>query len=154
MWLNYCKVSNIRCTKSQNLSVSRPVLRLSLSNLLQPCIKSRMKMWLEQRRQAILQLHLSDRQFNCQLRCLLYYRLDGNCNGECRWAVIVGTSVKSRCLATCLVSAAWLGIGCPLKQPADARSSIGLSRPGYGLQGGGPGGGRWGGIPYYSAVPL
>ena len=27
--------------------------------------------------------------------------------------------------------------------------SIGLSRPGYGLQGGGPGGGRWGGIPYY-----
>ena len=49
----------------------------------------------------------------------------------------------------CLVSAAWLVIGCPLMQPADARSSIGLSRPGYGVQGGGPGGGRWGGMPYY-----
>ena len=40
----YRKVSNIRRTKSQNLNVSRPVLQLSLPNLLKPCIKSRMKM--------------------------------------------------------------------------------------------------------------
>ena len=41
----YREVSNIRRTKSQNLSVSRPALQLSLPNLvLKPCIKSRMKM--------------------------------------------------------------------------------------------------------------
>ena len=40
----YCKISNIRCTKSQNLSDSRPVLQLSLLNLLKPRVKSRMKM--------------------------------------------------------------------------------------------------------------
>ena len=34
-------------------------------------------------------------------------------------------------------------------QPADARSSIGLWRPGYGVQGGGPGSGSWDNIPYY-----
>ena len=38
------KVSNIRRTKAQNLSVSRPVLQLPLPNLLKPRIKSRMKM--------------------------------------------------------------------------------------------------------------
>ena len=40
----YRKVSNIRRTKFQNLSDSRPALQLSLHNLLKPCIKSRMKM--------------------------------------------------------------------------------------------------------------
>ena len=40
----YRKVSNIRRTKFQNISDSRPVLQLSLSNLLKPYIKSRMKM--------------------------------------------------------------------------------------------------------------
>ena len=40
----YRKVSNIRRTKFQNLNDSRPVLQLSLPNLLKPCIKSRMKM--------------------------------------------------------------------------------------------------------------
>ena len=40
----YRNVSNIRRTKSQNLSVSRPVLQLFLHNLLKPCIKSKMKM--------------------------------------------------------------------------------------------------------------
>ena len=33
-------------------------------------------MYLGQRRQAMLQLHLSDQQFNCLLKCVLYYRLD------------------------------------------------------------------------------
>ena len=39
----YRKVSNISRTKFQNLSDSRPVLQLSVPNLLKPCIKSRMK---------------------------------------------------------------------------------------------------------------
>ena len=34
-------------------------------------------MKLEQRRQAMLQLHLSNQQFNFQLKCVLYERLDG-----------------------------------------------------------------------------
>ena len=42
--LEYRKVSNIRCTKSQNLNDSRYVLQLSLPNPLKPVIKSRMKM--------------------------------------------------------------------------------------------------------------
>ena len=42
--LMYRKISNIRRTKFQNISDSRPVLQLSLLNLLKPCIKSRMKM--------------------------------------------------------------------------------------------------------------
>ena len=50
-------------TKSQNLIVSRLILQLSLPNPLKPDVESRMKMWLEQRRQAMLQLHLSDQQF-------------------------------------------------------------------------------------------
>ena len=45
------KVSNIRRTKSRNFNDSRLVLQLSLSNLLEPGVKSRMKMYLEQRRQ-------------------------------------------------------------------------------------------------------
>ena len=68
----YRKISNIRRTKSPNLNVSRLVLQLSLPNPMKPGVKSRMKMQLEQRRQAMLQLHLSDRQFCCLLRCDLY----------------------------------------------------------------------------------
>ena len=41
-WLQW--VSNIRRTEFQNLNDSRPVLQLSLPNLLKPCIKPRMKM--------------------------------------------------------------------------------------------------------------
>ena len=65
-------ISNIRRTKSQSITVSRLVLHLSSPNLLKPCVKSKMKMQLEQRRQALLQLHLSDQQFNCPQRCALY----------------------------------------------------------------------------------
>ena len=67
----YRQVSNIRLTKSQNWSDSRPVLQLALLILLKTHVKSRMKMYLEQRRQGLLQLHLSDQQFNCQLGCVL-----------------------------------------------------------------------------------
>ena len=38
------KISNIRCTKSQNLNESRLVLLLSLPNPLKPSVKLRMKM--------------------------------------------------------------------------------------------------------------
>ena len=68
----YRKISNIRHTKSQNLNDSHLVLKSSLPNPFKPCVKSRMKMSLEQRRQAMLQLHLSDRQFHCLLRCVIY----------------------------------------------------------------------------------
>ena len=37
------QISNIRRTKSLNLNVSRLVLQLSLSNLLKPCVKLRMR---------------------------------------------------------------------------------------------------------------
>ena len=70
---SYRQVSNIRRTKSQHLKDSRTVLWLSLPNPLKPDVKSRM-MLLEQCRQAMLQLHLSDRQSYCLLGCVLYYR--------------------------------------------------------------------------------
>ena len=57
---------------SQNSTDSRLVLQLSLPNQLKPGVKSRMKMYLEQRRQAMLQLHLSDQHMYCLLRCVLY----------------------------------------------------------------------------------
>ena len=71
-FVNYCKISNISCTKSQNFSNFRLLLQLSLPNPLKPSVKLRMKMQLEQHRQAMLQLHLSDQQFYCILRCGLY----------------------------------------------------------------------------------
>ena len=64
-WCNstYREISNVRRTKSPNLNVSRLVLQLPLYNVLKPCVKSWMKMEMEQRQQAMLQLHLSDQQF-------------------------------------------------------------------------------------------
>ena len=66
------KISNISHTKCQNLNYSRPVLQLSLPDPLKAGVKLRMKMYLEQRRQAMFQLHLSDQQVHCLLRCDLY----------------------------------------------------------------------------------
>ena len=57
---NCRQISNISCTKYQNLNVSHIVLQLSLPKLLKPCVKSGMEMKLEQRRQVLPQLHLSD----------------------------------------------------------------------------------------------
>ena len=74
----HCKTSNIRCTKSQTFNTSCLVLQLSLPNLFKPGVKLIMKMQLEQRRQTMLQLHLSDQQFYCLLRCALYQRLYSN----------------------------------------------------------------------------
>ena len=70
--MSCCKISNIRHTKSPNSKDSDLVLQLSLSNPAKPGVKPRIKMWLEQRRQAMLQLHLNDQQFYCLLRCALY----------------------------------------------------------------------------------
>ena len=69
---SFRQVSIISRTQSQHLRYSYTVLRLSLPNPLKPDVKSRMKMLLEQRRQAMLQLHLSDRQINCLRRGGLY----------------------------------------------------------------------------------
>ena len=59
---NYPKISNIKRTKSQNLNDSSLLLQLSFPNPLKPSVETSMKMWLEQHRQAMLQLHLSDQQ--------------------------------------------------------------------------------------------
>ena len=71
-WLEYMhrhrQTFNISSIKSRNLNVSRLVFQSSLLNSLKPDVKSRMEMQLEQRRQAMFQLHLSDRQFYCLLR--------------------------------------------------------------------------------------
>ena len=52
-------------------------MQLPLPNPLKSGIESSMKMLLEQRRQAMLQLHLSDQQFHCLIRCVLHHRLYG-----------------------------------------------------------------------------
>ena len=75
---NYRQISNISHTKSLNLNVSGLVLQLSLSDPLKPAVKSRMKMELEKRQQAVLQLHLSYQQFNSHkgatcIKCLTVY---------------------------------------------------------------------------------
>ena len=69
---HYRQISNIRGTKSHNLNVSRLVLQLSLPKSLKPGIEMRMWCGLEQHRQEMLQLHLSDHQVCCLLRCALY----------------------------------------------------------------------------------
>ena len=74
----YREISNISRTKSPYFNNSRPILQLSLLHPLKPRVKSRMNMLLEQRRQAVFQLHLSDQRFYCLLRCNLYGRFDGN----------------------------------------------------------------------------
>ena len=76
---SYRKTSSISRTKFQSLNVSCVLLQLSLLNPLKPGVQLRMKMWLEQRRQAMLQIHLSYQQFNCLLRCDLYKRFYGSC---------------------------------------------------------------------------
>ena len=56
----YRQASGMRRAKSQHLNVSRLVLRLPLPNPLKSGVKLWMQMLLEQHRQAMLQLHLSD----------------------------------------------------------------------------------------------
>ena len=56
----YRQISNISRTKSQNLNVPRFGLQLSLPNPLKLRVKWRLKLSLEQHRQAMFQLHLSD----------------------------------------------------------------------------------------------
>ena len=83
MIFTYRQVSYISRTKSQHFEDSRTAMRLPLSNNpLKPDVQSGMKMQLEQRRQAMLRLHLSDRQFYCLLRCDLYWRFYGKSNAS------------------------------------------------------------------------
>ena len=68
----YRQTSNISRTKPQNWNISRFILQLSLPDPLKSDVRLGMKMYLEQRRQAMLKLHLSDQQFHCLLRYRLY----------------------------------------------------------------------------------
>ena len=68
---NLSILSNLYCTRSY-LLVSDFFLQLPLCNLLKSGDQPIMKMYLEQCRQAMLQLHLSDQQVYCLLRCDLY----------------------------------------------------------------------------------
>ena len=77
---DYSQTSNISRTKSQNLNVYRLVLQLSLPNSSKPGVQWRMKMLLEHRPQAMLQLHLISQQCNYLLRCVLYSRFYGTSN--------------------------------------------------------------------------
>ena len=55
----YRQTCSIGHTNSQ-LNISPLVMKLSLSNTLKPGVKARLKMYLQQRWQAMLQLHLSE----------------------------------------------------------------------------------------------
>ena len=92
---SYHKISNISCTKSQNLSDSCLVLPFSLPNPLMPGIKSRMKMLFEQCRQAMIQLHLSDQQFYCQLKCPYIRGLTVICLRMWPWKSLATSPVTS-----------------------------------------------------------
>ena len=63
---------------SKNLILYRLGVQIPLPNLFQLGLKSKMKMYLEQRRQAMLQLHLSDKQFYCPPSCDLYWMFNGD----------------------------------------------------------------------------
>ena len=65
---------NIRLNKSQNLNDHRLVLQLPLPNPLKPGSEWRCG-WSSADR-AMLQLHLSDQQFYCLLRCGLYQKFN------------------------------------------------------------------------------
>ena len=67
----YRKVSNIRRAKSQNLSVSHLGLQLSLSNRLKPVFSGEWRCsWSSaDRRCSNYNVHLSDQQVNCLLKC-------------------------------------------------------------------------------------
>ena len=65
----YRKTSSISRTKSQSLNVSCIIAQLSSLKPLNPGVKLRMKMLLEQRRQEMLQLHLSYQHYYCLQRC-------------------------------------------------------------------------------------
>ena len=75
---NYCETSTISHTRPQHINVSRLLLQLSVPNPVKPSVKPRMKMWLEHRRQAMLQLHLMISNFiatsgAAYIRCLIIY---------------------------------------------------------------------------------
>ena len=85
--MNYCKISNIRCTKWQNLNNSisnirctkwqnlkdsHPVLQFAQS------IETRCQVDNEDVVGAALTGDLSDQQSYCLLWCCLYWRVDGN----------------------------------------------------------------------------
>ena len=75
-YIVYRQNSDISRIKSTNLMFVVSSCGCLCPINMKPRVKSRMKMQLEQRRQAMLQLHLINRQFHCLLRCNLYSRFD------------------------------------------------------------------------------
>ena len=72
----YRKTSNIRRLESQNLNDYHLVLKLPLPSPLEPDVQSIIKVYLEQRRQSMLHLHLRDQHFYRLLRCDgIYHRV-------------------------------------------------------------------------------
>ena len=59
----------LQVAPNPNIYIFCPFLQLSLPSPLKPGVNSGMKMQLEQHQQAMLQLHLSDQQIYCLLRC-------------------------------------------------------------------------------------
>ena len=57
-----------------------------LCNILRPGVKSKIKMYLVQRRQPMFKLHLSDQPCYCQLKCVLYCMFYGISNISTRTA--------------------------------------------------------------------
>ena len=98
---NYRKISNITRTKSKHLNTSRIILQLSMPNPLKPGDKSRMKMWLEPRRQAMLQLHLIDQYLYRHMRCAYIRGLTvTNINPPADRVYCVGIARKSNIAST------------------------------------------------------
>ena len=62
----------VQANNNENVKPLPLVLYLSLTNQLKPGVELRMKMQLEQCSQVMLQLHLSDQQFYCLIRCNLF----------------------------------------------------------------------------------
>ena len=67
----YQKANSISITKLQDMHVSHLILQLPVPNPLKPYVKPRIKLYLEQHRQTVFQLYLSDQQFYW-MRCNLY----------------------------------------------------------------------------------
>ena len=69
----YHKISNIRCTKYQNLHDSNLLLQFPLPNPLKPVLSREWRCsWSSANRSWCSQLHLSDQKFYFLLRCNLY----------------------------------------------------------------------------------
>ena len=68
----YYQISNISHTTFQNLNVSRPILHVCPIHSSQVSIQELRCSWSREHGRAMLQLHLSDQQVYCLIRCALH----------------------------------------------------------------------------------